>query len=76
MADAIIGDAIDGLVGPFRGSGREGLGVGVAGGGVDGEQDEAFAVGAIDLEFALTGRTMKRPQPQLWLIERRSARST
>lgn len=37
LADATVGDAVDGAVGPFRGRGREGLGVGVAGGGVDRE---------------------------------------
>ncbi len=53
LADPAVGDAVDGLVGPFRRGARERLRVGVAGGGVDREQDEAFAVGAVDLEFAL-----------------------
>ncbi len=53
LADAVVGDAVDGLVGPFRRSARERLRVGVAGGGVDREHDEAFAIGAVDLEFAL-----------------------
>ena len=47
-----IADAIDGLVGPLHGRAREWLGVHVAGGGVEGERDEAFAVVAVDLEFA------------------------
>jgi hypothetical protein len=40
------------LIGPFHGRGGEGLGVDVAGSGVEGEGDEAFAVAAVDLEFA------------------------
>ncbi len=42
MADAVVPYPVDGLVGPFCRSTRERLGVGVAGGGVDREQDEAF----------------------------------
>jgi hypothetical protein len=47
-----VADAVDGLVGPFHGRGGEGLGVDVAGRGVEGERDEAFVVAAVDLEFA------------------------
>ena len=36
--------AIDGLVGPFGGRGRQRLGVGVIGRGVDGQEPEALAV--------------------------------
>ena len=52
LTDAGVADAVDGLVGPFHGRGGEGLGVDVAGSGVEGERDEAFAVAAVDLEFA------------------------
>lgn len=52
LADAGIADAVNGLVGPFHRRGRKGLGVGVAGCGVEGERDEAFAVAAVDLDFA------------------------
>jgi hypothetical protein len=52
LPHAGIADAVDGAVGPFHGRGGEGLGVDVAGGGVEGEGDEAFAVAAVDLEFA------------------------
>lgn len=47
----MVADAVDGAVGPFRGSARERLGVDVAGGGVEGERAEARA-GAVDLDFA------------------------
>jgi hypothetical protein len=52
LTDAGVADAVDGLVSPFHGRGGEGLGVDVAGGGVEGERDEAFAVAAVDLDFA------------------------
>ena len=52
LPDAGVANAVDGLVGPFHGRGGEGLGVDVAGCGVEGEGDEAFVVAAVELEFA------------------------
>jgi hypothetical protein len=46
LADAGVADAVDGLIRPLHRRGREGLGVDVAGRGVEGEGDEAFAVAA------------------------------
>lgn len=51
LADAVVAEAVDGAVGPFHWSGGEGLVVGVAGCGVDGEEHEALA--AVDFEFNL-----------------------
>ena len=47
----MVADVVDGLVGPLGQRGRQGHGVGVAGGGVGGQEDLAFAVGAIHQEF-------------------------
>jgi hypothetical protein len=52
LADALVADVVDGLVGPFRRRGREWEGVAVIRGGVEGEKDEAFVVVAVDLELA------------------------
>jgi hypothetical protein len=53
LPDALVADAVDGAVGPFRRGARERLGVGVAGGGVEGERAEGGAgAGAVDLDFA------------------------
>ena len=52
MADLAVADAVDGAVGPFGGHGGEGLGIGVAGRGVVGQQHEGIAVAAVHLEFA------------------------
>jgi hypothetical protein len=52
LAHATVADAVNGLVGPFRGRGGEGLAVDVAGSGVESERDEAFGVAAVDLDFA------------------------
>lgn len=53
LADGAVVDAVDGFVGPLGRGGGEGMGVDVVGGGVVGEQDEAFAVGVVDLDLAL-----------------------
>ncbi len=50
LADAGVVEAVDGAVGPFSGGGGKLGGVGVAGGGIDGEEGEPFAV-AINLDF-------------------------
>lgn len=53
MPDALVAEAVDRAVGPFRGSCRERFGVDVAGGGVEGERTEGRArAGAVDLDFA------------------------
>lgn len=52
LPDAGVAEAVDGLVRPFHGRGGEGCRVDVAGGGVEGERDEAFVVAAVDLDFA------------------------
>jgi hypothetical protein len=52
LTHAGIADAVDGLIRPFHRRGGEGCRVGVAGRGVEGEGDEAFAVAAVDLKFA------------------------
>lgn len=49
----MVADGVDGAVGQFGGSGRERLGVDVAGGGVEGEWAEGRAgAGAVDVDFA------------------------
>lgn len=53
LADGAVVDSVDGFVGPLGRGGGEGMGVDVVGGGVVGEEDEAFAVGAVDLDLAL-----------------------
>ncbi len=51
LADLLVVHAVDGAVFPFRRSGGEWGAVGVAGGGVEGE--DAVALAAIHLDFAL-----------------------
>ena len=50
-ADLVIAYAVDGAVLPLRWGGGEGEGVGVVRRGVVSEEDPAFAVAAIDLDF-------------------------
>lgn len=52
MADTLVAYAVNGAVGPLRGRRWEGRGVGVVWGAVEGEQNETFAVVAVDLHFA------------------------
>lgn len=52
-ADLLVVHSVDGAVGPLCWGGWEWGAVGVAGGGVDGEEDKAFAVAAIHLQLAL-----------------------
>ena len=51
-ADLRVVETVDRLVSPLHGGGGEGLRVGVAGRGVNGQQHKTFAVGAIHLDFA------------------------
>jgi hypothetical protein len=51
LADAGVGGAVDGFVGPSRCGRWNRSGVGVAGGGVDGEEVEPFAIAAIDVDL-------------------------
>ena len=46
-----VAHAVDGAVFPFGRRGGEGKGVGVVGRGVEGEEDPAFAVPAVHLDF-------------------------
>lgn len=51
LTDTVIGDAIDGAVGPFRRRGRERHAVDIAGRGVVRQKDEAFGIVAIDFQL-------------------------
>lgn len=55
LAGLAAADAIDGFLGPFRGSGGRRGGVGVAGGGVVGEQGVADAAVHLDLDHVAMG---------------------